>query len=67
MRHSAATNWLAAGASAEGAGHPRPHEPEVSMTDRYTHLIAEHLRDVVDLHGGDGEESADGADEASQA
>lgn len=49
MRHSAATNWLAAGASQKKVqdilGHTNP-----KMTDRYTHLIAEHLRDVVDLN-----------------
>lgn len=54
MRHSAATNWLAAGASQKKVqdilGHTNP-----KMTDRYTHLIAEHLRDVVDLNAGDGE------------
>lgn len=52
MRHSAATNWLAAGASQKKVqdilGHTNP-----KMTDRYTHLIAEHLRDVVDLTAAD--------------
>lgn len=54
MRHSAATNWLAAGASQKKVqdilGHTNP-----SMTDRYTHLVAEHLREVVDLNAPEDE------------
>lgn len=59
MRHSAATNWLAAGASQKKVqdilGHADP-----KMTDRYTHLITEHLRDVVDLNLPEDTEGGEG-------